>query len=113
MIKLAQDLLNAVVCSRVRELQEALSASTIALEISSRNARRSPPKALRPAARRPRPDPGSARRRHGRPARRRQQAARRDYKGKEADRLATRIDTGVISLVADLRAQERQAAGEF
>jgi len=32
-------LLNAVVCSRVRELQEALSAATIALEISSRNAR--------------------------------------------------------------------------
>jgi hypothetical protein len=31
--------LNAVVCSRVRELQGALSAGTIALEISSRNAR--------------------------------------------------------------------------
>src|SRR5450759_4959647 len=31
--------LNAVVCSRVRELQEALSAGTIALEISSRNSR--------------------------------------------------------------------------
>jgi len=32
-------MLNAVVCSRIRELQEALSAATIALEISSRNAR--------------------------------------------------------------------------
>jgi hypothetical protein len=31
--------LNAVVCTRLRELQEALSAVTIALEISSRNAR--------------------------------------------------------------------------
>jgi len=31
--------LNAVVCSRVRGLQEALSSDTIALEISSRNAR--------------------------------------------------------------------------
>jgi hypothetical protein len=31
--------LNAVVCSRVRGLQKALSAGTIALEISSRNAR--------------------------------------------------------------------------
>jgi hypothetical protein len=31
--------LNAVVCSRVRGPQEALSAGTIALEISSRNAR--------------------------------------------------------------------------
>jgi hypothetical protein len=30
---------NAVVCSRVHELQEALSAATIALEIPSRNAR--------------------------------------------------------------------------
>jgi hypothetical protein len=30
---------NAVVCSRVHALQEALSAATIALEISSRNAR--------------------------------------------------------------------------
>ena len=29
----------AVVCSRIRELQETLSAGTIALEISSRNAR--------------------------------------------------------------------------
>jgi hypothetical protein len=31
--------LNAVVCSRVHEPQEALSAATIALEISSRNSR--------------------------------------------------------------------------
>jgi hypothetical protein len=31
--------LNAVVCTRIRELQEALSAATIALEISSRNSR--------------------------------------------------------------------------
>ena len=31
--------LNAVVCSRVRELQEALSAATVALAVSSRNAR--------------------------------------------------------------------------
>jgi hypothetical protein len=30
---------NAHICSRVQELQEALSAATIALEISSRNAR--------------------------------------------------------------------------
>jgi hypothetical protein len=29
---------------------------------------------------------------------------------KEADRLVTRIDPGVVALVADLRAQERQAA---
>jgi len=36
----------------------------------------------------------------------------RDYKGK-ADRLVTRIDPGVVSLVAELRGQERQAAEEL
>jgi hypothetical protein len=36
----------AVVCSRVRELQDALSAGTIALEISSRNARVAAPQGL-------------------------------------------------------------------
>jgi hypothetical protein len=29
----------------------------------------------------------------------------RDYKGKEADRLVTRIDPGVVLLVAELRAR--------
>jgi hypothetical protein len=37
--KFIQLRLNAVACSRVRELQESLSAATIALEISGRNAR--------------------------------------------------------------------------
>ena len=37
----------------------------------------------------------------------------RDYKGKEADRLVTRIDPGVVSQVADLRGHERQAAEEL
>jgi hypothetical protein len=32
-------LLNAVICSRIAELQEAISAEVITLEISSRNAR--------------------------------------------------------------------------
>ena len=31
----------------------------------------------------------------------------RDYSGKEADRLVTRIDPGVVSLVPELRARER------
>jgi hypothetical protein len=30
-----------------------------------------------------------------------------DYKGKEADRLVTRIDPGVVSLVAEVRGQTR------
>jgi hypothetical protein len=34
----------------------------------------------------------------------------KDYKGNEADRLVTRIDTGVIALSAELRAIERQQA---
>ena len=37
----------------------------------------------------------------------------RDYKGKEADRLVTRIDPGVVSLVSGLRGHERQAAEEL
>jgi hypothetical protein len=37
----------------------------------------------------------------------------RDYKGKEADRLVTRIDPSVVSLVAYLRGHERQAAEEL
>jgi hypothetical protein len=50
--------LNAVVCSRVRELQEALSAGAMALEISSRNfPRRGDPKAQGSPPRRPGIDP--------------------------------------------------------
>ena len=37
----------------------------------------------------------------------------RDYKGKETDRLVVRIDPGVVALVADLRAHERQAAEDW
>jgi hypothetical protein len=37
----------------------------------------------------------------------------RDYKGKAADRLVTRIDPGVVSLLAELRGHERQAAEEL
>jgi len=37
----------------------------------------------------------------------------RGYKGKEADRLMTRIDPGVVSRVAELRGYERQAAEEL
>jgi hypothetical protein len=38
---------------------------------------------------------------------------RRDYKGRRADQLVTRIDLGVVSLVAELRGHERQAAEEL
>jgi hypothetical protein len=36
-----------------------------------------------------------------------------DYKGKEADRLVTRINPGVVLPVAELRGHERQAAEEL
>jgi hypothetical protein len=35
------------------------------------------------------------------------------YKGKTADRVVTRIDPGAVSLVAELRGHERQAAEEL
>jgi len=50
-------LTNAKVRSRVRELQETLSAATIALEISSRNARVAALQTLGPPPRRPGIDP--------------------------------------------------------
>jgi hypothetical protein len=37
----------------------------------------------------------------------------RGYKGKKADRLVTRIDPGVVSVVAELRGHERQAAEDW
>jgi hypothetical protein len=107
-------LLNAVVCSRVRELQEALSAATIALEIPSRNSR--------VAALQKRWD----RLRAGLDLIHHQRGADmadlpggasgllcRDYKGKKADRLVTRIDPGVVAVVAELRGHERHAAEEL
>jgi len=106
--------LNAVVCSRVRGLREALSSATIALEISSRN--------RRVAALQERWD----RLRAGLELILAQRGADmadlpvgasrllcRDYKGREADRLVTRIDPGIISLVAELGAHDRQAAEEM
>jgi hypothetical protein len=36
----------------------------------------------------------------------------RDYKGEEGDHLSTRIDPGVVSLVAELRGNERQARNQ-
>jgi hypothetical protein len=82
--------LNAVVCSRVRELQDGLSAGTIALEIASRNARVAALQTLGPPARRPRPDPRSMGRRYGGRPRGAGGLQVRGYKRKEADRLVTR-----------------------
>ena len=104
----------AAVCARIRQIQETLSTGTIALEISSRNAR--------VAALQERWD----RLRAGVDLILRQRGAEmadvpggasgllvRDYKGKKADRSVSRIDPGVASLLAELRAHERQAAEEL
>jgi hypothetical protein len=100
-----------VVCSRVHALQEALSAATIALEISSRNSRVAAlQESLGPAARRPGSDHRPAGGGHGRFAGRGSGLLGRDCKGKKADRLAYKVDTG---LLAELRGPERQAAGEL
>jgi hypothetical protein len=92
-----------------------LSAATIALEISGHNSRVAA--ALQKRRDRPRADldlilgqrgadmadlPGGA-----------SGMLVRDCKGKEADRVVTRIDPGVVSLVAELRGHERQAAEEL
>jgi hypothetical protein len=99
---------------RIRELQEANSAEVIALEISSRNSR------IRALQRRW--DRLRARLAEILDQRGADMAdipggstglLRREYKGKKADRLVTRIDTRIISLSAELRAHERQAAEEL
>jgi hypothetical protein len=100
--------------ARLREPQEALSTATIALEISSRNARIAAlQNALGPAARRPRLDSRPAGSGNGRCPRRRQRVLVRGYKGKNAARLVTRIDCALVSLVAELRGHERRAAKEL
>jgi hypothetical protein len=104
----------ATVCARIREIQETLSAGTISLEISSRNARVT---ALQKRWDRLRTAvdlilqqrgadmadvPGGA-----------SGLLMRDYKGKEGDRLVSRIDPALVSLLAELRSLERQAAEEL
>ena len=50
---------------------------------------------------------------HGRSARRRERNAGARLQGEGADQLVTRIDPGVVSLVAELSGHERQAAEEL
>jgi len=104
----------ATVCARIRELQETLCAGTITLEITSRNAHITALQKswdiltavldliLQQRAADMADVPGGA-----------SGLLVRDYKGKHADRLVTRIDPGVIALLAELRAHERQAAEEL
>ena len=104
----------ADVCSRVRELQEAISSQVIALEISSRNARL---RALQKRWDRLRAAldlildqrgadmadvPGGA-----------SGLLVRDYKGKAANQAVYRIDLGIVALASALLAHEKQAAEEL
>ena len=75
--------------------------------------RRGPPKAVGSPARRPGPDPRPAGCEHGRYPRRIERFTLPGYKGKEADRLVTRIGPSVVSRVAELRGHERQAVEEL
>jgi hypothetical protein len=70
---------------------------------------RGAPKVLGPAARRPGSDLAATRRGLVAVPGGASGLLCRDYKGKEADQLITRIDPGVVSLVAELRGHERQA----
>jgi Terminase small subunit len=101
----------ATVCARIRELQKTLGAGTIALEITSRNARVTALQkrwvslqaglalVLQQRGADMADVPGGA-----------SGLLMRDYKGKE---VVTRIDPGVGSLLAELRRHERQAAEEL
>ena len=103
-----------MVCSRIREIQGTVSAGTIALEISSRNAR---VLALQKRWDRLRDALGRLLDERGADTVEIPGGATgilcRDFKGKEADQLVTTIDSGVIAMAAELRAHERQAAEEL
>jgi hypothetical protein len=103
-----------VICSRVSELQETLSAGTIALEISSRNARvqamqdrwsmlRAGIAQLmieRAADTAEAPGGGT-----GLPV--------RHYQGGALAKPVYKVDTGLVTLIAQLLAHEKQAAEEL
>ena len=110
----ARLLLNAVICSRVSELQETLSAGTIALEISSRNARvqalqdrwstlRAAIAQLmteRAADMAEVPGGGSG-------------LLVRQYQGGALAKPVYKVDTGLVALIGQLLAHEKQAAEEL
>jgi hypothetical protein len=102
------------VCSRIRELRETLSAGTIALEISRRNAR---VQALQDRWDRLRAGVDWVLKQRGADMADLPGGASgllcRDYKGKEADRVVTRVDSGLVSLLSKLRAHEQQAVQEL
>src|SRR5450755_1599512 len=110
----ARMLTNADICSRLAELQLTLAAGTIALEISSRNAR---VQALQNRWDRMREGLEAILKERG-------QAMAdvpggssglyaKDYRGKDVDTPVYKVDGGIISLLAELRNHEKQAAEEL
>jgi hypothetical protein len=110
----ARLLTNADLCARIKELQEALAAGTIALEISRRNCRiqsyqrnwvrlqRALDLLLDARGEELKDIPGGA-----------SGLLYRDYKGKGADRPVYKVDPAITELVAELRALGRQAAEDL
>jgi hypothetical protein len=109
----ARMLTNADICSRLAELHLTLAAGTIALEISSRNAR---VQALQDRWDRMRTGLNLLLTERGAVMSETAGGASGllmvDYKGKESMPVY-RVDTGVVSLMTELRAHERQAAEEL
>src|SRR5450432_773201 len=104
---------NAPICARIAQLQAELSAGVIALEIGSRNAR---VRALQDRWDRMRTGLNLLLTERGAVMSETAGGASGllmvDYKGKESMPVY-RVDTGVVSLMTELRAHERQAAEEL
>ena len=104
-----QSVYTEYVCSRIRELPETLSAGTIALEISSRNARvqmlQNRWDRMRRVIDERAASPAFADVPGGTTG-----LLVKDYKGKDADQPVYKVDT---RLLAELRAHEKQAAEEL
>jgi hypothetical protein len=102
------------VCARVAELQNTIAAGVVALEISNRNMRvqalnerwnqlRSGlQRLLRERAKDMADVPGGQ-----------SGLLCREFKGKDAEKEIFRVDPGLVALLAELRAHERQAAEEL
>jgi phage terminase small subunit len=105
----ARLLRNVQVCARVRAIRERVSAATIAVEISSRNARIQALQTRWEKMRQVIEERGASEEYSSVPGGT-TGLLTKDYKGKQADTPVYKVDT---ALLAELRAHERQAAEEL
>jgi hypothetical protein len=105
----ARLLRNVQVCARVRAIRERVSAATIAVEISSRNARIQALQSRWDKMRQVIEERGASEEYSSVPGGT-TGLLTKDYKGKQADTPVYKVDT---ALLAELRAHERQAAEEL